>query len=103
MGFDIPDEADPEDGITLTYEEFLEGVKRMKEVDSPLERDPADAWPDFVGWRVNYERAAYLVAYAVDPVRAKWSGPRRDGRRRSSRCVPPPDGSRAVTAMARTA
>ncbi len=80
MGFDIPDEADPEDGITLTYEEFLEGVKRMKEVDFPLERDPADAWPDFVGWRVNYERAAYLVAYAVDPVRAKWSGPRRDGR-----------------------
>jgi hypothetical protein len=80
MGFDIPDEADPEDGITLTYEEFLEGVKRMKEVDFPLKRDPADAWPDFVGWRVNYERAAYLVAYAVDPVRAKWSGPRRDGR-----------------------
>jgi hypothetical protein len=80
MGFDIPDEADPEHGITLTYEEFLEGVKRMKEVDFPLKRDPADAWPDFVGWRVNYERAAYLVAYAVDPVRAKWSGPRRDGR-----------------------
>jgi hypothetical protein len=80
MGFDIPDEADPEDGITLSYEEFLEGVKRMKEVDFPLKRDPADAWPDFVGWRVNYERAAYLVAYAVDPVRAKWSGPRRDGR-----------------------
>ncbi|HEY1671735.1 MAG TPA: hypothetical protein VGG50_03395 [Streptosporangiaceae bacterium] len=80
MGFDIPDEANPEDGITLTYEEFLEGVQRMKEVDFPLQRDPADAWPDFVGWRVNYERAAYLVAYAVDPVRAKWSGPRRDGR-----------------------
>src|ERR1700722_9855700 len=80
MGFDIPDEADPEDGITLTYEESLEGVKRMKEVDFPLKRDPADAWPDFVGWRVNYERPAYLVAYAVDPVRAKWSGPRRDGR-----------------------
>ena len=80
MGFDIPDEADPEDGITLTYEEFLEGVKRMKEVGFPLKRDPADAWPDFVGWRVNYERAAYLVAYTVDPVRAKWSGPRRNGR-----------------------
>src|ERR1700761_8651853 len=80
MGFDIPDEADPDDSITLTYEEFLYGVKRMKEVGFPLQRDPADAWPDFVGWRVNYERAAYLVAYAVDPVRAKWSGPRRDGR-----------------------
>ncbi|HWG13791.1 MAG TPA: hypothetical protein VG268_11020 [Streptosporangiaceae bacterium] len=76
MGFDLPDEADPEAGITLTYEEFLEGVRRMKEVDFPLKRDPADAWPDFVGWRVNYEQAAYLVASAVDAVPAKWSGPR---------------------------
>jgi hypothetical protein len=80
MGFDLPDEAQPEEAITLTYDEFLEGVKRMKEVGFPLKRDPADAWPDFVGWRVNYEKAAYLVAYAVDPVRAKWSGLRRDGR-----------------------
>ena len=28
-------------------------------------RDPADAWPDFVGWRVNYEQAAYAIAYAI--------------------------------------
>jgi hypothetical protein len=76
MGFDLPDEADPQAGITLTYEDFLEGVRRMKEVDFPLKRDPADAWPDFVGWRVNYEQAAYLVASAVDAVPAKWSGPR---------------------------
>jgi hypothetical protein len=80
MNFDIPEEPDPGAGITLTYEEFLEGVKRMKEVNFPLKRDPADAWPDFVGWRVNYERAAYAVAYAVDAVPAKWSGPRRSGR-----------------------
>ena len=35
-----------------------------------------EAWPDFVGWRVNYERAAYAVADAVDAVPALWSGPR---------------------------
>jgi hypothetical protein len=46
-------------------------------VDFPIERDPADAWPDFVGWRVNYEQAAYAVARAVDAVPALWSGPRR--------------------------
>ena len=77
MGFSIPLEADPEAGISLTYDEFLEAVARMREVDFPIERDPADAWPDFVGWRVNYERAAYAVARAVYAVPAKWSGPRR--------------------------
>jgi hypothetical protein len=49
----------------------------MREVDFPIERDPADAWADFVGWRVNYEQAAYAVAAAVDAVPALWSGPRR--------------------------
>jgi hypothetical protein len=77
MGFDIPLEADPDAGISLTYDEFLEAVERMREVDFPIERDPADAWPDFVGWRVNYERAAYAIAAAIYAVPAKWSGPRR--------------------------
>ncbi len=71
MGLDVPDEPDPEAGIALTYAEFLDAVARMREVDFPIERDPAEAWPDFVGWRVNYERAAYAVAAAVDAVPAR--------------------------------
>jgi hypothetical protein len=77
MGFDIPLEADPDEGISLTYGEFLEAVARMREVNFPIEREPEEAWPDFVGWRVNYERAAYAVAAAVYAVPAMWSGPRR--------------------------
>src|SRR6201996_8742734 len=77
MGIDIPDEADPEAGISLTYAEFLDAVARMREVGFPIERTPEEAWPEFVGWRVNYERAAYAVAAAVDSVPALWSGPRR--------------------------
>jgi ABC-type multidrug transport system fused ATPase/permease subunit len=77
MGFDIPDEPDPDAGITLTYQEFLDAVARLRKVDFRIERDPADAWPDFVGWRVNYELAAYTIAYALDVVPAMWSGPRR--------------------------
>ena len=50
--------------ITLTYQEFLDAIDRMREVNFPIERDPAEAWPDFVGWRVNYEQAAYGVAAA---------------------------------------
>jgi hypothetical protein len=77
MGMDIPMEANPAAGISLTYEEFLDAVARMDQVGFPMPRDPADAWPDFVGWRVNYERAAYAIAAAVDAVPAFWSGPRR--------------------------
>jgi hypothetical protein len=77
MGFSIPDEPGPGAGTSLTYDEFLDAVARMREVDFPIERDPEQAWPEFVGWRVNYEQAAYAVAAAVYAVPALWSGPRR--------------------------
>jgi hypothetical protein len=76
MGLDVPEEPDPSAGITVTYKEFLEAIATMQKVDFPIERKPDDAWPDFVGWRVNYEKAAYAIAYALDVVPAKWSGPR---------------------------
>jgi hypothetical protein len=76
-GFAVPDEADPNDGISLTYGEFLEALDRLRKVDFPLERSSEDAWLDFVGWRVNYEAAAYAIARAVDAPPALWSGPRR--------------------------
>jgi hypothetical protein len=79
MGFDVPDEPDPNTQISLTYQEFLDAVGRMREVDFPIEREPAEAWPEFVGWRLNYEQAAYAVAEAIDAVPALWSGPRRHG------------------------
>ena len=77
MGYDLPDEADPDAGITLTYAEFLDAVARMREVGFPIERTPEQAWPEFVGWRVNYEQAAYAVAAGINAVPAMWSGPRR--------------------------
>ena len=75
MGLPVPEMADPAQGISLTYQEFLEGIATLEKVNFPIERKPADAWPDFVGWRVNYEQAAYAVARAVDAVPALWSGP----------------------------
>ena len=76
MGFEVPEEANPDAGITLTFEEFLDAVARLHDVGFRITRDPADAWPDFVGWRVNYEQAAYQIADAIDAVPALWSGPR---------------------------
>jgi hypothetical protein len=96
MGVDVPMEADPAGGISLTYEEFLDAVARMDEVGFPMTRDPSDAWPDFVGWRVNYERSAYAIAAMIDAVPALWSGPRR----RPTKPIPPfrPPGGRQRTA-----
>jgi hypothetical protein len=85
MDIDVPEKPDKEAGIQVTYQEFLDAVARMREVDFPIERDPADAWPDFVGWRVNYEHAAFAIASAVDAVPALWSGPRR----REVKRIPP--------------
>jgi hypothetical protein len=51
----------------------------MRRVDFPIERDPAEAWPDFVGWRLNYEHAAYSLSRQLDVVPALWSGPRKTG------------------------
>jgi hypothetical protein len=86
MGFRIPAEPDPEGSISITYEQFLEAISRLEELDFPIERDPEDAWPDFVGWRINYEQAAFAIAYEVDAVPALWSGPRRH---KNSPQIPP--------------
>jgi hypothetical protein len=85
MGMAVPEEADPDATISLTYEEFLEAIARMREVGFPITREPADAWPDFIGWRLNYESAAYQIAAEIDAVPALWSGPRRH----SSVAIPP--------------
>ncbi len=76
MGIEVPEEHRPPAEISLTYQEFLVAVDRMREVSFPIKRDPAQAWPDFVGWRANYEQAAYGLAAAVDAAPAMWSGPR---------------------------
>ncbi len=44
-------------------------------MDFPIERDPEEAWPEFVGWRVNYEKAAYAIAYAVTRCGRRGPGP----------------------------
>jgi hypothetical protein len=79
VGIHVPEEPDPDSQISLTYQEFLDAVERMRSVDFPIERDPVDAWPDFVGWRRNYEQAAYSLARQLDVVPALWSGSRKTG------------------------
>ena len=96
MGIEIPAEPDPSAGISISYEQFADAVARMEKVNFPIDRTPEEAWPDFVGWRVNYEQAAYAIAYALDVVPALWSGPRPHPRPEIAPIRPPegkpPDG-----------
>lgn len=75
----IPVDEDPlpDADVALSWEEFLLGWERIVDVGFPVERTAEEAWPHFKGWRVNYETAAYRLAFAVDAVPARWSGPRR--------------------------
>ncbi len=67
----------PEGPIQLTYEEFAYAAQLVRDSGFPVEQTTEDAWPNFRGWRVNYESLAYRMADRVIAPRAPWSGERR--------------------------
>jgi hypothetical protein len=69
----------PTDPIRLTEREFNEGFDLLEAVNFPIEFPRSEAWRHFKGWRVNYEAAAYALAWATDAPPALWSGPRQHG------------------------
>jgi hypothetical protein len=77
VGIPVEPDPDPDGDTMLTFEEFQAGVQRLLDVGFEVERTATEAWPQFRGWRVNYERVAYALAYKTDAVPALWSGPRR--------------------------
>jgi hypothetical protein len=74
----IPFDPDPraDDPVVLPHDEFLAAYQRLEDIHYPMSRSAAEAWPQFRGWRVNYEAVAYALADAVDAPPARWSGPR---------------------------
>ena len=75
IAFD-PDPS-PDDPIELPREEFDAAYDRLREIGYRITRSRDDAWAHFRGWRNNYERVAYDLAYALDAPPARWTGPRR--------------------------
>ncbi len=67
----------PDEPLALTYQAFAEAVATLERLGFPLERSAAEAWPDFRGWRVNYEAVCYDLADYFVAVPAPWSGPRQ--------------------------
>ncbi len=77
LNLPVNDDPTPADPMELTREDFDEAVHWLHEAGWQTERLADDAWPHFRGWRVNYEAAAYQLAYHLDLPPALWSGPRR--------------------------
>ena len=77
LGWSIDLDPNPEGPIQLTYEEFAQAVAMLEKVGFPMQRSAEEAWPNFRGWRVNYETVAYRLCDRETAPPAPWSGPRR--------------------------
>jgi hypothetical protein len=73
----VDPDPNPEGPIDLTFEEFADAVEMLRHVGFPIERSAEEAWPDFRGWRVNYESVAYRLCDHLTAPPAPWSGNRR--------------------------
>ncbi len=76
LGIEVSDDPHPDDPLTLTRDEFDDGVQHIADAGWVFERQPDEAWAHFRGWRVNYEAAAHGIAAHLDLPPALWSGPR---------------------------
>lgn len=76
LGWRVDSDPNPSGPISLSFTEFEEGVGMLRDVGFALERTAQQAWPDFVGWRVNYESIAYRLAALTVAPPAPWSGTR---------------------------
>ena len=78
LGWEVDLDPNPEGPIQLTFEEFAAAVEMLEHVGFPMERSAEEAWPDFRGWRVNYETVAYRLCDRLTAPPAPWSGTRRN-------------------------
>jgi hypothetical protein len=77
--FDIPHPHDPhypEVPICVDRAEFNSVIDQLAAAGLPLKPDRDQAWKDFAGWRVNYDRSLILLCGLVMAPKAPWSGDR---------------------------
>jgi len=77
--FDIPNPQNPhypENPICVDREEFDDILNQLAAAGLPIKTDREQAWRDFAGWRVNYDRALILTCGLVMAPYASWSSDR---------------------------
>jgi hypothetical protein len=67
----------PADPITVTRAEYDAALSELEQQGVPLVADREQAWSDFAGWRVNYDRVLVTLADLTMAPDAPWSGSRR--------------------------
>jgi hypothetical protein len=72
--FGIEYDADPrpDDPISVSRREFDLLLVELKAADIPVKADLDQAWRDFAGWRVNYDRVLIVLAGLVGSPPARW-------------------------------
>jgi hypothetical protein len=66
----------PDDPISIGREEFDEACRALEQQGLPLVGDREQAWRDFNGWRVNYDRVLVALAGLTMAPFAPWSSDR---------------------------
>ncbi len=77
--FDIPSPQNPhypEVPICVERAEYDEVIEQLAAAGLPIKADREQAWRDFAGWRVNYDRALILLCGLVMAPEAVWSSDR---------------------------
>jgi hypothetical protein len=77
--FGIPHPSDPHwpaEPISIDRREFDDVCRRLTEAGVPLKPDLEQAWRDFAGWRVNYDRVLLSLASLTMAPYAPWSSDR---------------------------
>jgi hypothetical protein len=77
--FDIPHPHDPHYPavpICVDRLEYDDVVNKLAAAGIPIKADREQAWRDFAGWRVNYDRSLILLCALVMAPQAPWSGDR---------------------------
>jgi hypothetical protein len=77
LGWEVDPDPHPDGPLNLTFDEFSTAIEMLSSVGFPMERTAEESWPDFRGWRVNYETVAYRLADRLMAPPAPWAGPRR--------------------------
>ena len=70
----------PDDPISVSRDEWEAVLAELEEAGVPLRADRDQAWRDFAGWRVNYDRVLVSLATLTEAPPAMWSSDRPDER-----------------------
>jgi hypothetical protein len=68
----------PAEPISIRRDEFDEVIGQLIAAGVPVKADHDQAWKDFAGWRVNYDRSLIQICRLVMAPLAPWSSDRLD-------------------------